>query len=283
MLEHHADIVVHAAENGVPAIYCEKGLAPSLIDANRMSDACNSNGVILNLGAHRRFHPGFRKVREMVESGELGPIKIMVMNYADGLFDHGCHVVDLAQFLNGDSPAVWVQAHAPQSDPLRKGSVYEDDPGGHGVVLFENNVILYLLNTDHYESRIECENGIVETFNDTEEWNIRTRPDRSGAAFFAGKTRESSHTKFPHLPKESGTMNIILDLVRALDTGDPPMGGMEAARHGVEIMVAILESHLQDGKRVYMPLEHSELRMERASRQPWEKGARWREPRLSPA
>lgn len=270
-VEHHADIVVHAAENGVPSIFCEKGLAPSLADANRMSDACNSNGVILNLGSQRRFDPGFWKVREMVESGELGPIKNMVMSYAGGLLDHGCHVMDLAQYLNGDSPAVWVQGHAPQSDPLREGTVYEDDPGGHGVVLFENNVTLYLQNLGSYAYRIDCENGLVETFNDTQEWYMRK-----------GQHPYSEPTEFPDFPKQSGTMNIILDLVRALDTGDPPMGGMESARHGVEIMVAILESHLQDGKRVHLPLEHSELRMQRPSRQTWEKGERWREPLFSP-
>ena len=271
-VEHHADIVVHAAESGVPAIFCEKGLAPSLTDANRMADACKANGVVLNMGAQRRFDPGFWKVREMIDSGELGAITSLVMTYASGLFDHGCHVMDLAQYLNGDSPAVWVQGNAPQSEPLRDGSVYSDDPGGDGVALFENGVTLYLQNTDRYEYRINCENGIVQTFNDTQEWQMRK-----------GKGRESKAAEFPDFPEESGTLNLILDLVRALDTGKPPLGGIETARHGVEIMVAILESHLQGGRRVHMPLESSELRMVRASRQPWLKGPRWREPLFSPA
>ncbi len=269
-VEHHSGIVIHAAENGVKAIYCEKGMTASLDEANAMADACKRNGVILNLGAQRRYNPAFRQMREILAGEELGALNCLVMTYASGLFDHGCHTMDLAQFLNGDSPAVWVQGNAPQSEPLRDGSVYSEDPGGDGVILFENGVTLYLLHTNRYEYQANCEKGAVGTFNDGQDWFMRK-----------GGRGSLEPVEFPAFPRQSATLNLVLDLVRSLDTGDPPAGGVETARHGVEIMVAILESHLQGGRRISMPLESSDLRLHRTNRDPWQKGRRWREPRLT--
>ena len=93
--------------------------------------------------------------------------------------------------------------------------------------------------------------------------------------------RTFDEVEYPHFEKSSPTVNLIDDLAEALDTGRPPLGGMESARHGVEIMVAMLESHLRGGERITMPLEESPLRMHRVNRDPWEKGPRWREPKLT--
>ena len=269
-VEHHAGIVIHAAENGVKAIYCEKGMAASLGEANAMARACRRNGVVFNMGAQRRYDPGFRKMREIIGGGELGALENLVMTYASGLFDHGCHTIDLAQYLNGDASALWVQGSNPRSPPPREGNVYREDPGGGGIVFFENGVTLYLLNTNRYEYQAHCENGMVGTYNDNLDWVMRT-----------GKARDLQAREFPSWPRRSATSNLIFDLVRALDTGDPPLGGVESARHGVEIAVAILESHLQEGKRIELPLEDSSVRLHRASRDAWQRGERWREPKLT--
>ena len=160
-VEHHAEVVIALAEAGVKAIFCEKGLAPSLGEANAMAEACNRNGAILNMGAQRRYNPGFRKMKEIIDSGELGAVQNLVMTYGAGLFDHGCHVMDLLTYLIGDPHAVWVQGNAPVSDTVRDGSVYSDDPGGDGVILFENGVTAYLLNSGRYEYLVNCEGGAV--------------------------------------------------------------------------------------------------------------------------
>ena len=71
-VEHHSKIVIDLANAGVKAIFCEKGLAPSLYEANQMAEACERNGTILNLGAQRRYHPGFSKMKEITIVG-VGP------------------------------------------------------------------------------------------------------------------------------------------------------------------------------------------------------------------
>ena len=270
-VEHHAEVVIALAEAGVKAIYCEKGLAPSLGEANAMAEACNRNGAILNMGAQRRYHPGFQKMKEIIGSGEIGAVQNLLMTYSAGLFDHGCHVVDLLTYLIDDPHAVWVQGNAPTSDAIRDGNVYSDDPGGDGVILFDNGVTGYMLHTNRYEYQVNCERGAVGTFNDTLRFFMRRA---------TGGPREFEEVEFPDFEKSSPTVNLIDDLAGALDTGEPPLGGMESARHSVEIMVAMLESHLRGGERIAMPLEESPLRMHRVNRDPWQKGPRWREPKL---
>ena len=269
-VEHHSKIVIDLANAGVKAIFCEKGLAPSLYEANQMAEACERNGTILNLGAQRRYHPGFSKMKEIIDSGELGSVQSMVITYSAGLFDHGCHVVDLALYLAGDPHAVWVQGHAPTSDELKDGDIYKDDPGGDGVVQLDNGITIYFLHTNRYEYQVNCENGTLGTMRDTLGWFMRK-----------GQPRGLEEVQYPGFEPASSTVNLIEDLAKSLDSGSPPLGGIESARHGVEIMVAILESHLQNGRRIEMPLKDSSLRMTRSDRNSWQKGLRWREPKLS--
>ena len=50
----HADLVVDAAEAGVKGIFCEKPLATSMEDADRMIQACEGSGTVLVVDHSRR-------------------------------------------------------------------------------------------------------------------------------------------------------------------------------------------------------------------------------------
>ena len=51
----HADLTVTAAESNVQAIFCEKPIATTLEDADRMISACARNGVLLSVDHTRRW------------------------------------------------------------------------------------------------------------------------------------------------------------------------------------------------------------------------------------
>ena len=53
----HADLVVDAANAGAKGIFCEKPLATSLADADRMIAACDANNTTLSVDHTRRFIP----------------------------------------------------------------------------------------------------------------------------------------------------------------------------------------------------------------------------------
>ena len=68
---NHAEITQFAAENGVKGIYCDKPLCASMEEADAMVAVCEQYDVKFNLGTQRRFTPGYIKMREILESGQL--------------------------------------------------------------------------------------------------------------------------------------------------------------------------------------------------------------------
>lgn len=69
----HADGSIAALERGKHVV-CEKPMATSLADADRMVAAAEQTGQVLTIFQQRRYNPEFVKVREVIDSGILGRI-----------------------------------------------------------------------------------------------------------------------------------------------------------------------------------------------------------------
>ncbi|MFL6337361.1 MAG: Gfo/Idh/MocA family protein [Pyrinomonadaceae bacterium] len=67
----HAEQAVAAAEAG-RHVLCEKPLALTAAECERMNAAAEANGVLLGVAYYRRFYPAVERVRELLESGEIG-------------------------------------------------------------------------------------------------------------------------------------------------------------------------------------------------------------------
>lgn len=70
----HAELTLAAVAAGVP-VFCEKPLAATPAEAERVAAAVTASGVPVHVGFPRRFDPAFRAVRAAVESGELGRLR----------------------------------------------------------------------------------------------------------------------------------------------------------------------------------------------------------------
>jgi len=69
----HAGLVRAAIGRG-RAVFCEKPLAENLEDTIAVADAVDVAGVPFQLGFQRRFDPGYREARRLIETGELGTV-----------------------------------------------------------------------------------------------------------------------------------------------------------------------------------------------------------------
>jgi predicted dehydrogenase len=67
----HAGLAVEAAEAGLH-VFCEKPIARTLKEADRIIKAVAKSKVKAMVGHAIRFWPEFRKAKEIIESGELG-------------------------------------------------------------------------------------------------------------------------------------------------------------------------------------------------------------------
>jgi predicted dehydrogenase len=143
----HADITVAAAKAGKHVV-CEKPLAPSLADADRMIEACRNAGVKLMYAEELCFTPKYVRVKKLLDEGALGrPYLVKQSEKHDGphspwfwdvnrsgggvTMDMGCHAVEFFRWMLGKAPGqrpwagkavqdVQVQSH---ESPLSEGIV----------------------------------------------------------------------------------------------------------------------------------------------------------------
>ena len=116
----HAEWTIAAARAG-KHVLCEKPLAMTSGDAERMAAAADEAGVVLMEAFMYRHHPSWVAVRELVAEGRIGrlvavqswfsyynddPANIRnILEFGGGaLFDIGCYNVNLSRLLFGGEP-----------------------------------------------------------------------------------------------------------------------------------------------------------------------------------
>ncbi|MSP14002.1 MAG: Gfo/Idh/MocA family oxidoreductase [Chloroflexi bacterium] len=258
--EQRAEIVIYAVDHGVKAIYAEKAMAASMTEADAMVAAVERNGAILNLGTNRRWNPRYDKMKEIIDSGELGPLKSLIIYNNDTLFNSSSHTFDLILRLNSDHAAEWVQAYLPNDEGLFDGDLLRKDPLAQGTIQFDNGVTAYALLTPRKgEWEAICEKGSLTAYSDGYELQLRyNAPLVEGKPWMGSKAGA-----FPPVTHASSTLRLVEDLVHSLDTGEPPRGGVRVARASTELLFAFIESHRRGGCRVSLPLQDSKLQLQR--------------------
>ena len=265
--EQRAEIVIHAANYGVKAIYAEKALAASLEEADAMRNAIEGNGTVFNMGTNRRWEVGYLELKALIESGKYGALESFII-YGNGtLFNTASHTLDLMLTMAGDVAPEWVQATLREGD----NKLYRDgdlaiDPVGEGIVQFPGGVRGYALHTARrVDFEAICESGTVTARNNGQKWEVYERHSVAGARYPIYRPGS-----FPEFERRSSTLTLIEDIVRALDSGRPTRGGIRVACINLEIIFAFIESHRLGGARVALPLETRDLKLNRkfAPKQP---------------
>lgn len=149
----HADAVVAAAGAG-KHILCEKPIATSLDDADRMIAATRAAGVKLMVGHTHRFYPEHRRAKHLVDDGSIGRLLFandVIWSGRDGdeslqwrgqvalngggiFMDNGIHAADRLRWWVG-SEVNWVAARTGRGRGLIEGEEH-----GTALLGFENGV-----------------------------------------------------------------------------------------------------------------------------------------------
>jgi predicted dehydrogenase len=147
--DSHAEIVIAAAQAG-KHVYCEKPLARTLAEAERMAEAIRAAKVKLGLTFNFRFFPCVLRAKQLIDEGFIGRIfsfhgRYFRASYIDParpmawrlrkaqagggiVIDSGAHLIDLTTFLVGDVAEVRAVTDTPHKRrPKAKGSSEMED------------------------------------------------------------------------------------------------------------------------------------------------------------
>lgn len=257
----HADIVVAGALGTPQAILCEKPIATTLSDADRMITACSENSTLLSVEHTRRWDPTFLRARQLIHSGELGPLRTMVAEMFSPramLMRNGIHLIDLFTFFaDMDASPQWVVGDLEEGYDTQGAYTGDggrdpgEDPFASAYIRYTKGIRVFLnsykTTMPGWQMQITCDTGRLEL------------SDRC-----ARLIRPRSHYDWPVSDLDVSTclythqLGAIDELVKALEEGSELVCSGEEARKALEIALAIMQSHVLGGQPVTFPIADSE-------------------------
>jgi len=257
-------LVQLALRHGVKAIAYEKPMATSLAEARAICRVTDAAGVKTVVSHQHKYGSHWRKVREIVEAGDIGDVHTIHSTSKGWMLQYATHLIDYTMFLNGGAGGArgeWVTGHIHGRDKLDDT---HPSPGYFsGQIGFENGV----------RGIIECGPLAPDMPGDNDFWL------NAGATVYGthGYARVIVGSGWQAVTKSSGGFvsgegrfdverdqpPYIADLARWLD--DPaavhPCNG-EVSLHGFELTVGMVQSAL-DNVKVELPVETDEPILER--------------------
>jgi predicted dehydrogenase/sugar phosphate isomerase/epimerase len=291
----HAPQTIQAAKfPGVRGIYCEKPMAVNMAEAREMVRICREKNVVLVINHQRRLSADLLAMRQAVQSGLIGQVRVIRGMCAGDVLSDGTHLVDSIQWITGDQPADWVVAQihrqphvlgpnvpgAKGSPPgTRFGHVVESGGmtlirlrDGTRIELHTGDLIAYRSPYQDYE--IIGTKGRIWRTGDIARPNLFIQ-DGGGGAWVEGRDQwmhkpvpapqgtrgDWRPLDLPGLPYPDGIPGGYQLFARAIHEGvEHPMSGDNALR-GFEIVMAIYESARLNSK-VSFPLRQERFPLE---------------------
>ena len=168
-------------------VFCEKPLAPSVEEAERLADLADERGRILMVDFNRRYAPVYVAGREPF--GAAGATFCVAQKNRPGseyraTFENAIHMVDLLRWYCGGE-AVEVTAHAAGNDPWEEdgtAAMIRFDSGGTGVLMAARTAGAWSEKLDAYGSGRSAEVRAPESVSITVD-GVTTSRELSAEAF----------------------------------------------------------------------------------------------------
>lgn len=115
---HHFESVKQALKLNPKVIVLEKPMAPSLEQAQAITQLCEQQGIPLYVNYQRRLEPAFSQIKKRFLSGEFGKLVSAQLNYSRGLLNNASHFFDLTHYLfNDDVSCSVLHSHQCKNNP----------------------------------------------------------------------------------------------------------------------------------------------------------------------
>ena len=252
----HAEYAIKVLEAGKP-VYIEKPMALNYKECLMINETAQKLRLPVFVAYYRRTLPGFLKIRNLIEAGEIGKprfVSFQIFNYpseeeiagrvpwrvipeisgAGHFFDLGSHQLDFLDFLFGP-------VHKVSSLAVNQANHYTAEDFVSASFLFSNNIVCtgtwsfsasQEANRDNFE--IVGEKGIIKTSTFTYEPIVLINGD--------------GHREFSNERPENIQFYLIEQIVRALSgKGEVVSTGISAARTSW-VMDEVVKEYYKDKK-----------------------------------
>ena len=215
-----------------------------------MVEAVEKHGVKFNYGTQRRYMPFYRKMRELIDAGEIGNVQCVIAQYGVSSALWGL-TNRMLMYLAGDPEVDFVQGTIVCRDEDWEDNRLNADPGiASGYIRFANGMHGYNTAGTGPEFEVCGTKGKLRTLNNGMTCQFRQVGESS---------RLLEDVPFPDVPRESGTVMGIKDIAEALDAGRETQGPLQLARRSQEMLMGMIESHRLGGLRVQLPMVNRAL------------------------
>jgi predicted dehydrogenase len=282
----HRDMVLAAVESGARGIYLEKPFCRSLAEADEIIAACEKRGVKLQLAHRNRQHPTLAVVQRMLKEEAIGRLlelrgrgKEDRRGGLEDLWILGSHVLNLATFLAGKPlacSAIVMQDGRPvtPADVIRTKEDFGPIAGNaaHARFDMEAGVPLFF---DSVQEAGDPKVGFGLQLIGTKGL-IDIRVDQTPLAHLVpGNPFQPTKEPRPWVPITTAGAgepepiatigNQVMshqrgarDLIAAIQENRAPLCSGADGRVTVEMITAVLASHVRNGERVTFPIETRE-------------------------
>jgi predicted dehydrogenase len=264
----HADAAVAAARAG-KHVLCEKPLAGTLADADRMIAAADEAGVALMVAENARFDPRLLKVRELLDEGVIGrpalaqiareayltrsflaerPWFLDARAAAGGIMmSGGVHDFETLRMLIGEVETVYALR------ARQRFAAMEGDDTSVALVRFANGAAGTLVESFVMKSLTTAAGPEVHTLRiDGDLGSIALRADGTIRVFSERADLALAGAPTAHdlsVPAGDGFTPEIAHFLRAVRTGEEPLTSGRSQRRPLELVLAAYRS-METGRAV---------------------------------
>jgi predicted dehydrogenase len=131
----HCEYTCQAADTGVGHILCEKPMAVSLEQCDRMIEVCRRHGTALAINHQMRFMEQYTAPKAIIDSaafGGLSTVTVVAGNF--GLAMNGLHYFEMFRFMTGEKPRTVTAWFSAERLPNPRGPQFEDRAGSVRLV-----------------------------------------------------------------------------------------------------------------------------------------------------
>jgi predicted dehydrogenase len=126
----HCVLTCLSAEAGARFVLCEKPMAVSLSECDRMLAACRAQGTQLAINHQMRFMEQYTAPRTLLESEAFGGLtSVLVAGGNFGLAMNGTHYFEMFRYLAGEAPETVTAWFSAEAVPNPRGPQFEDRGG----------------------------------------------------------------------------------------------------------------------------------------------------------